>query len=85
MQGGVACNIQIDAGIDELLHSWQLRFMMVGFSGGFLSKSTGDSDDDGGAEPSPLAPDEQFKNPDSPSLKHSLDGVDSIAYLTEDV
>jgi len=40
---GLACNEMIDGGIDTLLHDWQLKFLMIGWSGGFLSAA---SDDD---------------------------------------
>ena len=34
----MACNELINEGIDSLLHEWQLKFMMIGWSGGFLSQ-----------------------------------------------
>ncbi len=33
---GITCNEKIDGGIDTLLHDWQLKFMMIGWSGGFI-------------------------------------------------
>lgn len=42
ISGGINCNNLIDGGIDSLLHSWQLKFMMVGWSGGFLQEHNGD-------------------------------------------
>jgi len=38
ISGGINCNNLIDGGIDTLLHSWQLKFLMVGWSGGFLQE-----------------------------------------------
>ena len=36
LKGGIECNEIIDGGIDTLMHNWQLRFLMIGWSGGFL-------------------------------------------------
>jgi len=40
ISAGLTCNDMIDGGIDSLLHEWQLRFLMIGWSGGFLAKVT---------------------------------------------
>ena len=36
------CNELINEGIDALLHDWQLKFNMIGWSGGFLQPGEGD-------------------------------------------
>jgi len=39
INAGITCNEMIDGGIDALLHDWQLKFLMIGWSGGFLSET----------------------------------------------
>lgn len=40
LKGGIECNELIDGGIDSLMHNWQLKFLMIGWSGGFLQTGT---------------------------------------------
>ena len=36
VKGGVEANEMINEGLDSMLHEWQLKFNMIGWSGGFL-------------------------------------------------
>jgi len=43
---GIECNEAINGGLDGLLHNWQLKFNMIGWSGGFLQDLPGNADYD---------------------------------------
>ena len=43
---GVQCNEMINDGVDKLLHDWQLKFNMIGWSGGFISDLSASNDMD---------------------------------------
>lgn len=36
IKGGIESNEMVNEGIDRLLHDWQLKFNMIGWSGGFI-------------------------------------------------
>lgn len=42
IKGGVEVNEMINEGLDSVLHEWQLKFNMIGWSGGFLQAGEGD-------------------------------------------
>jgi hypothetical protein len=39
VRGGVEANEMINEGLDQMLHEWQLKFNMIGWSGGFMQES----------------------------------------------
>jgi len=41
IKGGIECNEMVNEGIDRLLHDWQLKFNMIGWSGGFIQVKGG--------------------------------------------
>mmetsp|Transcript_69159 Transcript_69159/g.135956 ORF Transcript_69159/g.135956 Transcript_69159/m.135956 type:complete len:616 (+) Transcript_69159:501-2348(+) len=41
---GIKCNELMNEGVDSLLHNWQLKFTMIGWSGGFIGDATDGGD-----------------------------------------
>mmetsp|Transcript_5442 Transcript_5442/g.7074 ORF Transcript_5442/g.7074 Transcript_5442/m.7074 type:complete len:797 (-) Transcript_5442:209-2599(-) len=42
IKGGIESNEMVNEGIDQLLHNWQLKFNMIGWSGGFIQNGEND-------------------------------------------